>query len=44
MKRRARNRKLEGSNLLFCKDIKLKMVADGKRKKIKFYYVRKRIT
>ena len=30
------NKKLEGSNFSFCKDIKLKMVADAKRRRSTF--------
>ena len=36
MKHRVQNRHLEGLNFLFCKDIKLKMVADAKRRRSSF--------
>ena len=36
MKHRVQNRHLEGLNFLFCKDIKLKMVADAKRRRSTF--------
>ena len=34
--RHTRNRKLEGSNFSFCKDIKSKMLADAKRRRSSF--------
>ena len=36
VERWARNGKLEGSNSSFCKDIKLKMVADAKGRRLGF--------
>ena len=44
VKCRTRNRNLEGSNFLFCKGIKIKVVADAKKRKIKFYCVCETIT
>ena len=35
-KQRTWKRKLEGSNFLFCKDIKLKRPADAKRRRSSF--------
>ena len=40
MKRRTRNRKFEGSNFSFCKDIKLTMVAGTKRRRSSFMSVK----
>ena len=36
VKHRTWKRKLEGSNFLLCKDIKLKMPADAKRRRSSF--------
>ena len=38
------NRKLEGSDFLFCKDIKLKMVADAERRRSSFMYVKESLS
>ena len=45
VKRWAWNRKLEGLNFLFCKNIKLKMVADARRRRSSFImYVKESVS
>ena len=44
VKHRTWKRKLEGSNFLLCKDIKLKMPADAKRRSSFIMYVKESLS